>query len=213
MGRRSLPSLVGTSCLLPFVCYELRRHVTNETELIEQALAGDSSAFGQLVRRYQDRLFTSVVHVVGQREEAEDIVQDAFVQAFLKLNSFRRRSSFYTWLYRIAFNQAFNRRRRARPEISIDQTPSGVRTELADSADAPTEQILRRERAEQIRRALDGLDEEYRSVLVLREIDGFDYAAIAQVLDIKVGTVRSRLHRARALMRDQLLRLHHGTFP
>lgn len=185
--------------------------MTNEVQLIEQALEGDSAAFGQLVRCYQDRLFTSIVHVVGQREEAEDIVQDAFVQALLKLSSFRRDSSFYTWLYRIAFNAAVDRRRTARPEVSIDQAPSGTRADPTDPSDPPTEQMLRTERAAQIQTALSRLSEEFRAVLVLREIDGFDYEAISRVLDVSVGTVRSRLHRARALLREQLRRLHLGT--
>lgn len=184
--------------------YGLRPHVTNEAQLIEMALQGDSAAFGSLVRRYQDRLFTSMVHLVGQREEAEDIVQDAFVQALLKLSSFRQSSSFYTWLYRIAFNAAVNRRRRTRGEVPLDQTPGNYPAEPADPNDQPAERILRSERVQQIQSALKSLSEEFRAVLVLREIEGFDYDTIARVLDVSVGTVRSRLHRARALMREQL---------
>jgi RNA polymerase sigma-70 factor (ECF subfamily) len=184
--------------------------VLNEAKLIEQAVQGDYAAFGQLVRQYQDRLFTSLVHYVGQREEAEDIAQDAFVQALLKLDSFRHQSTFYTWLYRIAFNVANSRRRRYRPEISIQQAVNPG-TDPPDPHDPPAEHLLRSERVEQIQLALNGLSEEFRSVLILREIDGFDYESIARVLDISVGTVRSRLHRARALLREQLRRAHHGT--
>ncbi len=187
--------------------------MSNEAQLIEQAAQGDSHAFGLLVRRYQDRLYNSMVHFVGQREEAEDIVQDAFVQALLKLPYFRRNSSFYTWVYRIAFNTAVNRQRRQRPAVSLEQTPSGTRCDPADPGDPPAEQLLRRERVAQIQLALNKLSEEHRSVLVLREIDGFEYEAIAQVLEISVGTVRSRLYRARALMRDQLRRQFHSSSP
>ncbi len=185
--------------------------MTNETQLIEQTLQGDTAAFGQLVRHYQDRLFTSIVHVVGQREEAEDIVQDAFVHALLKLDTFRRKSSFYTWLYRIAMNTAVNRQRRARPEVSIGQVPHQTGHDPADPGEPPTERMLRTERARQIQSALQRLSEEYRTVLVLREVEGFNYETIARVLRISVGTVRSRLHRARALMREQLRQIHHGT--
>jgi RNA polymerase sigma-70 factor, ECF subfamily len=80
--------------------------VRDDAQLIEEALRGDAQSFGEWVRKYQDRLFNTVVHVAGQREEAEDVVQEAFVQAFLKLSSFQRQSAFYTWLYRIAFNVA-----------------------------------------------------------------------------------------------------------
>jgi RNA polymerase sigma-70 factor (ECF subfamily) len=185
--------------------------VTTETQLIERASQGDRAAFGQLVRIYQDRLFTSVVHLVGQREEAEDIVQDAFVQALLKLPSFRGRSSFYTWLYRIAINAARNRQRRARPAVSLQQPPQPSMSDPLDRAEPPTERMLRAERACQIQAALQRLSEEYRAVLVLREVEDFDYETIARVLNISVGTVRSRLHRARALLREQLRRIHHGT--
>ena len=78
--------------------------MTDELELIEASLAGDSAAFGDLVRRYQDRLYSAVVHIVGCRSQAEDVVQDSFVQAYVKLSTFKHNSKFYTWLYRIAFN-------------------------------------------------------------------------------------------------------------
>ena len=186
-------------------------NVTSEAQLIEQALQGDTAAFGQLVHLYQDRLFTSIVHIVGQREEAEDIVQDAFVQALLKLNSFRRQSSLYTWLYRIAINAALSHQRRAPPIIPLDPQVNDRQSDPTDPCDPPAEHLLRAERAAQIQAALGRLSDEFRTVLVLREIDGFDYETIARILSISVGTVRSRLHRARSLMREQLQRLHHGT--
>src|SRR5687768_15040119 len=89
--------------------------VNDDAQLIDEALAGHSAAFGRLVTRYQDRLYNTLVHVVGSTDEAYDVVQDAFVQAFLKLGSFHRSSAFYTWLYRIAFNLAISRRRRHKP--------------------------------------------------------------------------------------------------
>jgi RNA polymerase sigma-70 factor (ECF subfamily) len=179
--------------------------VTEESQLIVEARQGSSAAFGQLVRRYQDRLYTSVVHVIGCRDEAEDVVQDAFVQAYLKLPHFRLESSFFTWLYRIAFNRAVSRRRRRRPLAESGQPHAdSVAPELADPGDSPDDRLLREERAEQVRRALEALSEEHRAIMVLREVDGCDYQAIAEILGISVGTVRSRLHRARSQMRDEL---------
>ncbi len=105
-----------------FLTPRLVATVSDDEQLIEQALRGDSAAYGQLVRRYQDRLFTSLVHIVSSREEAEDVAQDTFVQAMLKLSSFRRDSSFYTWLYRIAVNTALHRQRRRRQASSVDAT-------------------------------------------------------------------------------------------
>jgi len=184
--------------------------VNEEAPLIARVLKGESAAFGHLVRLYQDRLVTSIVHVVGDPDEAEDVVQDAFVQALLKLPSFRGQSSFYTWLYRIAFNGAVNRQRRRRPEVSMDAARETAGTDPPDSLESPPDRLLREERARHIQEALGTLSEEFRAVLVLREIEGFDYDTIARVLDVSVGTVRSRLHRARALMRDQLNRRRHN---
>ena len=183
--------------------------MTDESQLIEEARQGSSAAFGQLVRRYQDRLYTSVVHVIGCHDEAEDVVQDAFVQAYLKLPHFRLESSFFTWLYRIAFNGAASRRRRRRPLSAAGRSEAeAMAPELPDPGDAPGERLLREERAEQVRRALETLSEEHRAIIVLREVEGCDYQAIAEILGISVGTVRSRLHRARSQMRDELKALH-----
>ena len=97
------------------------RMVNDDAQLIDEALAGQSVAFGRLVTKYQDRLYNALIHVIGSAEEAQDVVQDAFVQAFLKLESFHRSAAFYTWLYRIAFNLAISRFRKMRPTISVDR--------------------------------------------------------------------------------------------
>jgi RNA polymerase sigma-70 factor (ECF subfamily) len=178
--------------------------VTDDAQLIDEALAGATSAFGQLVLKYQDRLYNTVAHVAGSAEEAQDVVQDAFVQAYLKLESFERESAFYTWLYRIAFNLAVTRRRRQRPSVSVDQSKEISGGEPQSRGPDPSEGIERQERASQVQAALATLTEEHRSILVLREIDGCCYDTIAEILDLPVGTVRSRLHRARMQLRDQL---------
>jgi len=181
--------------------------VTDEAQLIDDCLRGDTSAFSELVRKYQDRLFNTVYQFVGCRVEAEDVVQDAFIQAFVKLPTFQRASAFYTWLYRIAFNVAVSRRRKWRPEMSIEATRDTIGEEPLDPAESPAEALEREERAAQIHAALDKLSEEHRAVLVLREIEGLCYEEIAEVLDLPVGTVRSRLHRARGQLRDELSEL------
>jgi RNA polymerase sigma-70 factor (ECF subfamily) len=176
----------------------------DDAQLIDQALAGQSASFGRLVTRYQDRLYNSVLHVIGSADEAHDVVQDAFVQAFVKLESFSRQAAFYTWLYRIAFNLAVSRRRRQRPVASVEHTKEITGAEPIGRDDAPTERLERQERAAEVRAALAALPEEYRAVIVLREIDGYDYESIGEILDLPVGTVRSRLHRARTQLREQL---------
>ena len=178
--------------------------VNDDTRLIDEALAGDSGAFGQLVQKYQDRLFNTLVHVVGNREEAEDIVQDAFVQAFLKLDSFRGASAFYTWLYRIAFNLSVSRHRRRRPEVSVDAVRESTGDEPIDTGNRPEDRILRQEQVDHLLRAMDGLNQQHRAILVLREMEGYCYQTISHILEVPVGTVRSRLHRARMQLREEL---------
>jgi len=178
--------------------------VSDDAQLIAEALAGKSTAFGRLVLKYQDRLYNTMVHVSGSTEDARDVVQDAFVQAFVKLDTFQHSSAFYTWLYRIAFNMAASHRRRWRPTRSVEQGREVSGEEPIDTQESAEKRLEQLERGRQVRRALAELSEEHRSVLVLREIDGCCYETIAEVLDLPIGTVRSRLHRARVQLREQL---------
>jgi RNA polymerase sigma-70 factor (ECF subfamily) len=197
--------------MVVFLTPRLVATVSDDEQLIEQALRGDSAAYGQLVRRYQDRLFTSLVHIVAGREEAEDVAQDTFVQAMLKLSSFRRDSSFYTWLYRIGVNTALHHQRRRRQASSVDAARALTGNDPVDPGDDPADRLVREERAAEIQQALHRLSEEFRLVLVLRDVEGFDYQSIARILEVSIGTVRSRLHRARSLMREQLRHHHYGS--
>jgi RNA polymerase sigma-70 factor, ECF subfamily len=178
--------------------------VSDDSQLIDLTLKGHTEAFGQLVLKYQDRLYNTVFHVAGHAEDARDIVQEALVQAFCKLDSFRRESAFYTWLYRIAFNVAVSRRRRRRPAASLDRVMETSRREPVDCEDGPAETLERKERCQQVRQAIGRLAEEHRAVLVLREIDGCCYETISEILDLPIGTVRSRLHRARLELKEEL---------
>jgi len=167
------------------------------------------------VRRHQNRLFNTLVHVLDTREDAEDVVQESFVQAYLKLASFQGNSAFYTWLYRISFNIAISHRRRKRKTYSIDQVRENVGQEPVDESEGPTQRIEQQESIRQVHLALERLSDEHRDVLVLRELDGMDYDRISEVLKLPVGTVRSRLHRARSHLRDCLeamsARSEHGS--
>ena len=178
--------------------------LANERQLVQHAARGNSEAFGQLVRAYEHRLFSTVIHIVRCRAEAEDIVQDAFVQAFVKLNSFRGGSSFYTWLYRITVNLALSRGRRRRVRQSLEETQDVTLDEPADPRGSASDPLMRQERASEIQRALASLSEDQRSILLLRGVEGFDYETIGQILNLNPGTVRSRLHRARAELRAKL---------
>ncbi len=178
--------------------------------LIRETLAGDTGAFDQLVQKYQDRLYNTLVHALGNRHEAEDVMQDAFCQAYTKLSTFKGKSAFYTWLYRIAFNASVSRRRRKRPVLSTDQQQEAFGEEPRDETEQAEDTVLREERADMVHEALASLSEEHRSILVLREMDGCCYDTIADILALSPGTVRSRLHRARMQLREQLMDVLHG---
>ena len=168
-----------------------------EAHLIDRAVQGDRSAFTELVHRHQDRLFASMLQVTGSPEEAEEVVQEAFIRSFVKLDTFQRNSQFFTWLYRIAFNSALTRRRRKRAKVSLDYCRESAGLEIADDGDGVDEPMLQRERIALVRQAMHMLTEEHRGILVLREMEEHSYEAIAEILDISIGTVRSRLSRAR----------------
>lgn len=178
-----------------------------DAELIERAVSGDLDAFGDLVERYQERLYRAMFHLLGNREDAEDAVQDALVRSYRKLGTFDGRSGFYTWLFRIAHNAAISRRRRRRPRISLEEQQVNTGDEPASGELAPENAAMRTEQVEQVRDAIDQLPDDQRDILVLREIEGFCYEEIARVLDLAPGTVRSRLHRARARLRELLGRV------
>ncbi|QDT03350.1 ECF RNA polymerase sigma factor SigW [Rubripirellula lacrimiformis] len=171
--------------------------MAEESQLIDRALDGDRDAFTELVQVNQDRLFASMLQVTGSPDEAEEVVQEAFIRAFMKLDTFQRNSQFFTWLYRIAFNSALSRRRRKRARVSLDQCRENSGLEITDSGDAVDEPMLRRERVAMVRQAMKTLTDEHRSILVLREMDENTYEDIAEILEISIGTVRSRLSRAR----------------
>ena len=175
-----------------------------EEDLIREALEGHSSSYGELVERFQDRLHCAMLHIVGSHGEAEDVVQDTFVQAFIKLDTFQGNSQFFTWLYRIAFNNALSRGRRKRNQISLEQNRDLSGTDPEDRVEPPDEPLLRSERIAQVHAALGLLSEEHRAIIVLREMQDTSYEDIAEILEINIGTVRSRLSRARLQLKQHL---------
>lgn len=190
------------------------RYSLEDMEWVNQAKNGDSKGYGNLVRKYQDRVFNTCWRICGHLDDARDLTQDAFIKAFERLATFEHRSSFYTWLFRIAVNLAISHRRSndRRRVVSMD-APT-----LADGSQAESLTRLARERSEgdpatrtsnaellsHVARALQALDDEQRAVVVLRDIEGMDYAAIAQILNIAEGTVKSRLHRGRTAIQRAL---------
>lgn len=178
-----------------------------DAQLVKAVIGGDRDAFGMLVERYQDRLFNTLVRILGSRDDAGDVAQEAFVQAFVKLKTFRGDSQFYTWLYRIAMNMALSHRRRGRrrgPSVSLEAAKDSGGDEPVDQNPGPDARLMGRERIEAVRLALSKLGDQHRQILVLREMEGFSYDAIAEILHMPVGTVRSRLFRARLVLKEEL---------
>ena len=164
---------------------------------IERVLAGDASAFAPLVERYQRRLLGLLMHACGSRELAEDVAQETFVRAYRKLHLYEGRSSFYTWLCRVAMNLLHSQRRRKRIENQRSQENFEVTLFSAGDAAEAQQHLEQAELQQCVRGAIAMLDVERRAVLLLRDFEGLDYDQIAEALAIPIGTVRSRLHRAR----------------
>ena len=180
---------------------------SDEKQLIRECLAGRTEAFGELVIRYQDRLFNALAGILGSPEDARDVAQDAFVQAFQRLKTFRGQSAFYSWLFRIALNAAATQRRRTRHKpASIDAARDETGGDPPDRHPdaAPSHALEAKERRAAVQSALARLPAEFRIPLVLKEIDGLKYHEIATIVGCPVGTVRSRIHRARSELRQRL---------
>ena len=175
-----------------------------EKALIRESLEGRSSSYGELVERFQARLYNSMLQLVGSHDETEDVVQESFVQAYLKLDTFQGNSQFFTWLYRIACNIALSRGRRKRPLMSLDQGRELTGIDPVDRCEPPDEPLLRAEQIALVHRGLDMLSIEHRAILVLREMQDTSYEDIAEILEINIGTVRSRLSRARNQLKQHL---------
>lgn len=180
---------------------------SDEAQLVALARQRNRAAYQTLVERYQGRLLAAAIDIVQSRADAEDIVQNAFVKAYLSLGSFEGKSSFFTWLYRIVHNLAIDeRRRRARHGGETVELESLVGNELNNriTSEGPYDQALRHQQAQAIGKVLSMISEDHRSVIVLREIDGLSYDEIAQALNISRGTVMSRLHYARKKLQQLL---------
>lgn len=177
---------------------------TIDDHLIDRTLRGESVAFGELVGRYQDRLRVSLCRLTNSVEESEDVAQEAFVQAYLKLSSFQRSSRFYTWIYRIAFNLAISKNRKRRPRVSLSAVQEAGGADPIAESDCPTAGAFADERSRLLHEAIAELADDHRQVLVLREFEDMDYQQIADLIDAPIGTVRSRLFRARAQLRERL---------
>ncbi len=189
-----------------------------DAELIEEILDGSEPSFQILMDRYSDRLFGLLARFTRDRGEVEDLAQEVFVKVFRKLYTFQQGSAFYTWMYRIAVNTAndhFSRRSRRRLQLvednaTLDNNAPGVDAPDHAGAAAP---LLEDEMRQVTREVLDTLPEKYRTILVLREYEELSYTRMSEVLECSIGTVESRLFRARARFKEALERIHPDLVP
>ncbi|QEG29038.1 ECF RNA polymerase sigma-E factor [Gemmata obscuriglobus] len=178
----------------------------DDRRLIAECLGGQRDAFGTLVSRYQTRLYNSALRLVNSPEDAADVVQDAFLSAYQALSSFKGDAEFFTWLYRIAFNIAVSLKRKRRPSVSLENYSQQTGLDPDDPSEyvKPSAALERTEDERQLHGAIARLSSEHREVLLLKDIDGLKYEDIAEALGVPIGTIRSRLHRARLELRDLL---------
>lgn len=175
-----------------------------DRELVLRCQRNEPRAFDELVARHQDRVYTAVTRFCGNAEDAADVVQRAFINAFRKIQEFKGDSAFSTWIYRIAFNQAISfRRENRRSTVSLDGKDEDKSLEPAVDSN-PTEKLEGEETQKKVQQALDQLEEGDRQIILLKDLQGHSYDEIAGIMQIPKGTVRSRLHRARLELKSKL---------
>ena len=185
--------------------------MTDEKKLIERVLAGDSEAFSDLMTIHEKQVYNLCLRMTGGHpQDAQDLAQEAFIKAWRGLQFYKFESSFSTWLYRLTSNVCidFLRQQKRRPMTSLtvsDESDEEIELEIADTAPLPEQQVLHREDQSQIAAALEQLEDEFRLALTLRVVDDLSYEQIGEVLDLKPGTVKSRIARARTKLKKILL--------
>ena len=182
-----------------------------DLDLVDACQNGDSEAFTALVTRYQNRIFNTILRLIGDYETALDLTQETFLRAYQNLSGFQKKSAFFTWLFRIAINIATSKRRQyaRRPRnfhFSQYDGDAGNNNyiEPPDEQPLPPDVLLQQEMQSLLQQEICALPDEFRQVLILRDIEGLSYEEIHLIVDCPIGTVRSRLHRARAMLKDRL---------
>ncbi|MGD0214829.1 MAG: sigma-70 family RNA polymerase sigma factor [Terriglobales bacterium] len=190
----------------------IEQPVSEEMQLVRRAKRGDDSAFEELVRRYDRNVFRIAQHITQNREDAEDVVQEAFLKAYGNLSKFQEQSKFYTWLVRIAVNEALMKLRRRKPErtVSLDEDvkteDDSLPREVADWSPNPEQMYNQAELRDILTRTIQGLPQGFRTVFVLRDVEGLSTEETADALELSIPAVKSRLLRARLQLRERLNR-------
>lgn len=200
----------STTCALNTIelTFDRERGMNGTTDkiIVERVIKGDLDAFAVLVDRYQDRIYSAVLNYVSNSEDAVDIAQEAFLKAYSNIRSFNSSSAFYTWLYRIAINTAidFLRKRKSKFTDSLDDvkyTETGFEPASKDPSTDPVKVVFRGEQVHMLRQAIASLSEKLRSAIILHDVEGLSQDEVAEILHVPVGTVKSRVSRARIELR------------
>lgn len=181
-----------------------------ERLLIKKSKSGDVEAFEQLIFDYQKKAFNIALRIMGNQEDAKDMCQEAFIRIFKSIEGFKEQSSFSTWMYRIITNVCLDeiRKRKKNDTISMDSTfetqDGEIHYEIVSEDDTPEEAYIRTEKKRLILKTINELNEEYKTAIVLRDIQGFSYEEIANILCCSIGTVKSRINRGRNILKEKL---------
>lgn len=180
----------------------------NDEELVQRVKSGDMEAFEQLVLKYESRIYTIAYRYTGSHNDAGDLAQEAFIRAYKSIHGFRGESSFITWLSRVVTNVCKDelRRRMKQKTVSIDEMMENGHVPAIDYGGSSLEEVvLRKEWQQEVQAVLNTLSEEHRAVVIMRDIQGYSYEEISFMLKCSLGTVKSRLNRARNVLKDKLL--------
>ncbi|MBR2383612.1 MAG: sigma-70 family RNA polymerase sigma factor [Anaerotignum sp.] len=184
-----------------------------ERELIRRAKQGDMLAFEELILKHEKIVYNVALRMMNHSEDAKDISQEVFLKAYRSLGNFDERSQFSTWLYRITHNTCIDemRKRKGKQSYSLEEEleneEGSMQRQIADEGDTPEESLLREEQKSEILQALDTLSEEHKAAVILRDVKGLSYEEIAEILELSLGTVKSRISRARNQLKKEILKI------
>ena len=184
-----------------------------EKDLIRKAKQGDMHAFEELILKHEKIVYNLALRMMNHSEDAKDISQEVFLKAYRSLSNFDERSAFSTWIYRITHNTCIDemRKRKGKQNYSLEEEleneEGSMQRQIADEGDTPEESLLREEQKSEILQALDSLSEEHKAAIVLRDVKGLSYEEIAEILELSLGTVKSRISRARNQLKIEILKI------
>jgi len=176
---------------------------------IKEVLKGDQNAFAEIVELFQDKLYRVCYRMLGNKHEAEDIAQEAFVRAFINIHTFDTNRKFSTWLYRIGTNLCIDRIRKKKPDYFLDAEVAGAEglnmySQIASPDELPEEEVLKMEMQDRVQYEISRLPDKYRAVIVLKYMEDLPLQEISDILEMPLGTVKTRIHRGREALRKQL---------